>query len=387
MTIAFDAKRAFQNTTGLGHYSRTLLSSLATYFPEHDYLLLAPRITDMFNYSRFPGMKAVEPSRFPGRFFRSAWRSSWVKKDLRKMGVNLYHGLSHEIPMGIEKTSIPAVVTMHDLIHERYPQQYNPVDVRIYRKKFSYACRHSRKIIAISRQTRDDIVAFYGIDARKIEVCYQSCHPGFYEAGQIPAEELERIRQQYRLPEDFYLYVGSVIERKNLLRLCGAVEMNRERLEMPLVVIGNGGAYMKQVLAYVKEKQLEERIIFLSLRPEAQQSARFRNAADFPAIYRMARALVYPSTFEGFGIPVLEAMAAGTPVITSNISCMPETGGPAALYIDPLNTAEMADALFQLLTRPQLAEEHIQKGYLHAANFTMEKTAQKVMEVYKSVIH
>src|SRR6185503_6123802 len=110
-----------------------------------------------------------------------AWRSSWVKKDLKKLKIDIYHGLSHEIPIGIHKTGIKSVVTIHDLIHERFPEQYSFVDVRIYRKKFRNACIHADKVIAISEQTKKDIIEFYKIPGNKITVCYQSCNPAFGE--------------------------------------------------------------------------------------------------------------------------------------------------------------------------------------------------------------
>src|SRR4051812_7222584 len=131
MNIAFEAKRAYTNGTGLGHYSRTLISSLAGYYPENNYFLFSPKITNRFNVSLYNNVKAVTPSNFPSTFFKNLWRSSWVKNDLKKFNIDLYHGLSHEIPMGISKTGIPSTVTIHDLIFERYPKQFNLIDVNI----------------------------------------------------------------------------------------------------------------------------------------------------------------------------------------------------------------------------------------------------------------
>ena len=136
MRIGFDAKRAYQNGTGLGHYSRTLIQSLAKTFPENDYFLFAPKITDRFNSNLYPNLQPISPTRFPYTFLKAAWRSSGVKKELAALNINLYHGLSHEIPAGIQHTGIKSVVTIHDLIFERYPAQYNPIDVFIYRKNF-----------------------------------------------------------------------------------------------------------------------------------------------------------------------------------------------------------------------------------------------------------
>ncbi len=382
MNIGFDAKRAFQNSTGLGHYSRTLISSLAKYYPEHHYFLFAPHISSKFSISECSNLENVSPQGLLSNLFKSVWRSNWIKKDLLERKIDLYHGLSHEIPFGIQKTGIRSVVTIHDLIFERYPKQYNPIDVSIYRKKFRYACKNANHIIAISQQTKEDVMEYYNIPEERITVCYQSCNPHFTQS--VSDVEKEKIRKQYELPETFYLYVGSIIERKNLLLICKAV--NQLKNNIPLVVIGNGrGQYINSIKKYIAENNLSNRIIFLSEHPSAIESPRFKNAADFPAIYQMAVALIYPSIFEGFGIPVLEAMCSGTPVITSNISCMPETGGDAAYYVNPFSEEEMINAMQELITHDSRRNEMIQKGILYAAKFSPELCARSVMDVYKKL--
>ena len=200
MRIGFDAKRAFQNGTGLGHYSRTLIASLANYFPAHEYYLFAPKVTQRFATGRHP-FKIISPVGFPYRLFRSAWRSLGMVNDLRKNRIDLFHGLSHEIPRGIQSSGIPSVVTMHDLIFERFPEQYNKVDVLIYRNKFKHACRYADSIIAISQQTKEDLINFYQVPADKISVCYQSCDERFNQ--HVPIAQREQIRQLYQLPQRF----------------------------------------------------------------------------------------------------------------------------------------------------------------------------------------
>ena len=380
MNIGFDAKRAFHNGTGLGHYSRTLIHSLAQYHPSHEYFLFNPK----------PGpfevkgdhLHEIQPTGFINRSFSSAWRSSWVKNDLRRLKIDLYHGLSHEIPMGIGKTGVRSVVTIHDLIHERYPEQYNAIDVRIYNKKFRYACANADKVIAISEQTKKDIIDFYGTPAEKIHVCYQSCNPAF--ATTISNEEKQRVRKRYELPEQFFLYVGSIIERKNLLNICKAVFLLRNELDIPLVVIGEGGKYKQQVKDYVLQNGLDSKIIFLSDHPAAKEKA-FRSAADFPAIYQSAIAMIYPSFFEGFGIPVLEALWSRVPVITSNTSCLPEAGGEGAYYVDPNSAEEIATGMKKIYSGTSLAIAMKEKGWQHAQRFTQKACADSVMNVYKLV--
>jgi len=275
------------------------------------------------------------------------------------------------------------VVTIHDLIHERHPEQYNAIDVRIYTKKFRYACAHADRVIAISEQTKRDIMDFYGTPESKISVCYQSCNPAF--AGTVTDEEKLRVRKQYGLPEQFFLYVGSLIERKNLLNICKAMFLLRDELAIPLVVIGDGGHYKQQVKDFVKQSGLEQKVIFLSEQEAARSSNEFRSAAVFPAIYQSAIAMIYPSYFEGFGIPVLEALWSRLPVITSNVSCLPEAGGPGAHYVNPSSAEEIATGMMKIVSDPGYAGELREKGWQHAQHFSQQKCAAAVMEVYQNV--
>lgn len=382
MNIGFDAKRAYHNQTGLGHYSRNLLGSLAEYYPEHRYYLFNPKPANRFQLQG-NNLFEILPKGFLNKLFPSAWRSSWVKKDLQKWKIDLYHGLSHEIPIGIQKTGIRSVVTIHDLVHERHPEQYNTIDVKIYSKKFRYACGHADKVIAISEQTKRDIIEFYKTPGEKISVCYQSCNPAF---GKEVSDEVKRkVKEQYGLPEQYFLYVGSIIERKNLLNICKAVFLLRNEINIPLVVIGEGGKYKEQVKVYLKQNGLENRILFLSEDPRAKLSRSFQTGVDFPAIYQSAIAMIYPSFFEGFGIPVLEALWSKLPVITSNVSCLPEAGGDAAYFVDPVSAEEIAAGMKKIYSDKAIVALMVEKGWRHAQRFTPQKSAESVMNVYKAV--
>lgn len=374
MNIAFDAKRAFQNNTGLGNYSRTLIRSLAADFPEHQYYLFAPKQTDMFNTAAFPNLHTILPESFLHRKLRSVWRSNWVTPELARRGMDIYHGLSHEVPLGIHKSPVKSVVTMHDLIFERYPQQYNPLDVFTYRRKARYASTAANRIIAISEQTKADLVTFYQVDPQKIDVCYQSCDPAF--AVLHPAAAVAAFREKYALPAQYLLSVGSVIERKNLLRVVQALKESNSPL--PLVILGNGDAYMKKVKAYIAAQGMEQRVIWLNER------ARIADA-ELPLLYQGATALLYVSLFEGFGIPILEALWSGVPVITSQGSCFAETAGNAAVYVDPLSVPAIAEAIKTLIGNTALAADLREKGFAHAQHFTPEKCAAAVMDVYRSL--
>ncbi|MFY0254591.1 glycosyltransferase family 4 protein [Chitinophaga sp. 30R24] len=376
MKIGFDAKRAFQNDTGLGNYSRTLISSLAKGFPEDTYYLFAPKQTNRYVLNGLPDLKVVVPAKPVHRWLRSAWRSRFVVSDLQRYQINLYHGLSHELPFGIHKSGIRSVVTMHDLIFERYPEQYNPIDVLTYRRKAKYACRYADRVVAISEQTKQDLITYYNTPAEKISVVYQSCDPIFEQ--QWSDQDIAALRSRYQLPEQYFLYVGSLIERKNLLGVVTAMNILKGSLDLPLVVLGNGSGYKKKVKAYLEANGLTQRVIFLN------EQVRLENK-ELPLLYQGAAALVYPSVFEGFGIPILEALWSGTPVITSHGSCFAETAGEAALYVDPLVPASIADAMKLVVENPALAQQLREKGRQHAQLFTPEKCAAAMMNVYREL--
>lgn len=384
MQIAFDAKRAYHNQTGLGHYSRTLIRSLATSFPQHQYYLFNPKPSTLFYFDGLKNVTEVNPSNIFTKKLSSLWRSNWVKSDLKKRKIDLYHGLSHEIPVNIHKTGIKSVVTIHDLIHERYPEQYKFIDRKIYTRKFRYACNHADRIIAISNQTKQDIVNFYNISPDKIDICYQSCNPAFGET--VSDATKQRVKDHYHLPDRYFLYVGSIIERKNLLNVCKALLLAGDDINIPLVIIGNGSAYKQQVKDFLYLNNIYEKVIFLSDTPQAKFSPTFQSAVDFPAIYQMAEGMIYPSVFEGFGIPVLEALWSRIPVITSNVSCLPEAGGDGAFYVDPTKAEEIAAQMKLILNDKTLVAQQVEKGWQHAQKFSNEHTAAEVMKLYEKVV-
>jgi glycosyltransferase involved in cell wall biosynthesis len=376
MKIGFDAKRAFQNNTGLGNYSRTLISSLVRDFPGEEYYLFAPKQTGMYNVAALPDVKVITPSHSIYRWFRSAWRSRFIVQDLQRHRINLYHGLSHELPFGIHKSGIKSVVTMHDLIFERHPEQYNPIDVLTYRRKARYACRYADRVVAISEQTKQDLITYYQAPEDKITVVYQSCDPAFGITW--PDEDIAAMGMKYQLPSQYFLYVGSLIERKNLLGIVTAMNTLKGKLDIPLVVLGNGNVYKKKVKAYLEANGLAQQVIFLN------EQVRVENS-ELPLLYQGALALVYPSFFEGFGIPVLEALWSRTPVITSSGSCFKETAGDAALYVDPHDPASIAGAMTAVVGNASLVKRMQEKGWEHAQRFTPGKCAEEMMKVYNNI--
>jgi glycosyltransferase involved in cell wall biosynthesis len=382
MNIGFDAKRAFHNATGLGNYSRTLIRLLAGRFAEHHYYLFNPKSNNHFSVEG-KNITEVLPTSFIDKLFSSAWRSRNVKKDLKRLSIDLYHGLSHEIPVGIDKTGIRSIVTIHDLIHERYPEHYNPIDVRIYRKKFRYACEHANRVIAISAQTKSDIIQYYGTNPDKITVCYNTVDPAYRR--NVSEDEKVQLRSRLQLPNEFFLYVGSITERKNLLSIVKALNLLRDELKIPLVIIGDGTKYKQQVKDFANQHALEKQLIFLSEKNEVKNDGSFHTPENLNKIYRSASILVYPSLFEGFGLPVLEALSAGLPVITSNNSSLPEVGGTAAYYVDPLRAADIAEGIKKIYADKEFGAELAAKGKQQAEKFSQDKYVTQMMQIYQSL--
>ncbi|WP_413666338.1 glycosyltransferase family 4 protein [Mucilaginibacter sp. Mucisp86] len=373
MKIGYDAKRAFYNNTGLGNYSRWLIKGIASLNPSNTLYLYTPKAkaNPRLNFiGGYPNIQTVTPK---SKWFTSWWRSKGIIKDLKRDGVELYHGLSHELPSGIGQTNIRSVVTMHDLIFMRYPKQFGAVDYRIYLAKVKHACKVANEIIAISQKTKDDVVELLGIDPKKIEVIYQGCDPSF--AIEQTAEQKSAVKEKYHLPSRYILSVGTIEERKNQLLTVKALKNVID--DIPLVVVGKETQYIEQVKAYLTANNLTHRVIFL-------KDVTF---AELPAVYQLASVFVYPSRYEGFGIPILEALNSGVPVIAATCSCLEEAGGPDSLYINPDDDAGLAEKLNQVLSDDGLRQNMITKGHTYAANFTDDKLSLQLMQLYQNILN
>lgn len=370
MIIGFDAKRANANFTGLGNYSRFMVETMATYGNEHKYLMYIPKKCKNALYDsllKHKNVASIQPHSFLMKRCKALWRTFFIKRGLLQDGVQLYHGLSNELPVGIHRTGIRSVVTIHDLIFLRYPQYYHWLDRIIYNYKFRYACRKSDRIVAVSECTKRDIVKFYGISPDKIDVVYQGCNPVFTQP--VSAEAKARVREAYHLPDQFILSVGTIEERKNLLLAVKAVE---QLGDVHLVAVGKSTAYADEVKAYIEVHGLSDRIHMI-------HNLKF---GDLPVLYHMAEAFVYPSRFEGFGIPIVEALSAGVPVIAATGSCLEEAGGPRSLYVDPDDVAGMAAAMKRVLSDADLRHEMIEAGKAYVVRFDPKRLADEMNAVY-----
>lgn len=374
MNIGFDAKRFFLNQTGLGNYSRDLVKGLLEYYPNHHYFLFTPS-GDINLRNKFLNNNRSASIVFPtgiNKYFKSIWRLLNLEKDLVKNEVQIYHGLSHEIPKKRKDSRIKYVVTIHDLIFMRYPENYTSIDRKVYTKKVTYACQNADVIIAISEQTKSDIIEFLKIPADKIKVIYQTCADSFKLEPHY--SYVESIRKKYNLPENFILNVGTIEKRKNLVSLVEAI--GKSHTKLPLVAIGSQTDYIKEVEAKVTEYKLDEDVAFI-------QNVAFM---DLPAIYQMANLFVYPSVFEGFGIPILESLYTKTPVIAATGSCLEEVGGEHTIYVDPFNTDELAVQIDRVIESDELQLQMKEEGYKFAQKFSSENQAKELMKVYESLV-
>lgn len=374
MRIGFDAKRAYFNNTGLGNYSRDTIRILSQYFPDYKYHLFTPKIVhnERLDFIQSQSqIKTHSPKGFVSNHFSSLWRTFFLTNDIIKNEIDIYHGLSHELPLNIYRTKVKTVVSIHDLIAVRFPQYFNALDRFSYIKKSRYACQIADKIIAVSQQTKEDIIRFFGIDEKKIEVIYQGCNSVFQ--NKISTSKLEEVRKKHELPKKFLLYVGTIEARKNLLSLLKCL---KELPDYQLVVVGNGKDYKKKCFEFIEKNNIHHQLTFLS----------HLTLEEMAAIYQQAEIMIYPSFFEGFGIPIIESLFSSLPVITSKGGCFSEAGGPFSSYINPSSIEELKQEILDISNNIERRKKMIIEGKKYANTFTDEKIAKKIISLYQSVL-
>ena len=372
MKIGFDAKRAFNNAAGLGNFSRNSITAIARQYPNDRYFLFHPgNRNPLFNPPE--NSSEIKPNSFLWKKMKNFWRSFQIGRLAGALKLDVYHGLSHELPLRIEKFNIKTVVTIHDLIYLRYPQYYPIIDRKIYDRKFRHACKVATRIHAISEQTKQDLMTYFFVPEERIKVIYQSINPVFFERAE-EAQKFE-LRKKYQLPQKFILSVGTVEPRKNLLGLLEG--MVQSKTYVPLVVVGKLTDYKHKVQKFIEADLNRLEVFFLTRIPDA----------ELAILYQMAQVMVYPSFFEGFGLPVAEAQASGCPVITSLTSSLPEVGGDAVLYVNPDKPEEIGKTLAMLLADDNLRESMISKGIIHAQLYTPANFARQLKQLYNTLLN
>ncbi len=369
MRVGFDAKRIFHNDTGLGNYGRDVIRMLHEYTPIQKYLLYNTKPASVTRLEPLPHTEIKYPKGWFWNLFSSIWRLGPVTRQAAEDQIDIFHGLSGETPIGLKKRGIASIVTIHDLIYLSHPHYYSLFDRIIYKRKFQHATRNTDKIIAISEQTKRDIIKYLHVDEDKIEVVYQGCNKAYKAA--YSTSEKKQVAQKFGLPDEFILNVGTLQERKNALLIVQAIRGT----DMNLVLIGNEKSYARKIHAYIEAHNLNQQVIFLKNVP----------VKELAIIYQLATVFCYPSFCEGFGIPIIEALYSNTPVITSIGSCFPEAGGPDSIYTDP-NDLEMLRSNLKLLFRdPGIRKQMAQSGLEFVQRFSDEKVADNLYGIYQSV--
>ena len=375
MIIGFDAKRIVRNNTGLGNYCRTLINDmircndsnmkLLLYTPDKGRDVLRNQIIESDN------SKFIFPKKKLGKIYKSLWRTKNIVKQLQEDKVQIYHGLSGELPLGLRNSGIKSVVTIHDLIFLRHPEYYHWFDRKMYTWKFHQTIKQADRIIAVSERTKRDILEFGKIDPEKISVIYQSCNPKFTN---MPTEgEMEATSKKYDLPKRYLLCVGTIEERKNLMLAVRSLSLLPE--DIHLVAVGKKTKYADKVMETADKTGVSHRLHLLSGVSDDELNV----------IYKKAEVFVYPSRYEGFGIPIIEAIFCGLPVVASTGSCLEEAGGPDCLYVNPDDTEGMAAAIMQLLNNEEERKRRIISSLEYVQKYKGTNIANAVIEVYEEL--
>lgn len=375
LTIGFDAKRAVSNMTGLGNYSRLVIESLSATYPQMCLRLYAPKEADNPRFAKvksLPNVSIRTPKPGEARLGKSIWRSFGIPKLLREEGIQLYHGLSNELPLNISQANLPSVVTMHDVIYRRLPECYSTIDRTVYNFKYGKSCQAATRIIAVSECTKRDVMEYYGVPEQKIDVVYQGCDD-IFKADYSP-DRIQEVTAKYGLSGPYIIQVGSIEARKNAMLSVRA--LSSLPADVQLVLVGRGTDYLKELQREARRLGVWERIKVLEGVP----------FTELPLLYHGARTAVYPSRYEGFGIPVLEALCCRVPCVAARGSCLEEAGGEGALYVDPNDANALSEAIRATMTNETLRNRLINEGLKHAAKFDNARIPQRLLQVYERAL-
>lgn len=366
MIIGFDAKRIFHNRSGLGNYGRNLVRSLEQHAPELEMRLYNPWLGSI-DFQTSPRIIEVRPNT-RAKWYAQLWRRRFVSNKAKEDGVNIYHGLSAELPQGLSRHGIRSIVSIHDLIFLRFPQLYKAIDRKIYRRKALSACQRADLVIAISQQTRNDLIQLLGISPTKIKVIGQGCDPVFWEDHREAAKALI---QAENIPQKFALFVGTLEPRKNPVALAKACIAE----EIPLVLVGKAKKYwmdFEQSLSLAEKKFL--------YRPSVPENS------TLAGLYQQSYLMAYPSDFEGFGIPLIEAMACGTALISSANSALQEVAGPGSILVKKNEVADLRQALRKFWDDADYREKAIAKNLNFVQQFRDSVIAEQWLDTYRELL-
>ncbi|MBI5753955.1 glycosyltransferase family 4 protein [Candidatus Peregrinibacteria bacterium] len=363
MKIAIDIREAGGEKAGKGWYTFNIVQNLLRQDEKNEYILYARD-----GIPGFGNFKNARLRLFSGR--GPLWHYQ-VARDVKKENVDIFFAPSSYIIPSILPANIKIVLTVHDLVAFLYPNTHNKKATIIEKVLLRHALRRAAHVCAVSENTRNDILQRFHYDPKKIDVI--SCAAG-EEFQPIQPEKLKDFIMKTNLPENFFLAVGTLEPRKNYLNLIKAFKEISDRFpEYYLVIVGKNGWDYEEIHAAVKENYLNKKVHFLG----------YLSNKSLVNLYSLARALVFPSFYEGFGMPPLEAMQCGCPVIASHTSSLPEVAGDAALLVSPESHRQIAEAMLKIIKDPALAIHLHEKGLQQAKKFSWEKSAKKLLRIFQ----
>lgn len=376
-TVCIDVSAAVHQRAGLGRYAHELVKGLLDLsLSDRVPALGEPLKLTAFYHQRGEAVRLPPIDQLPTLTTRLSvrpWRLttalayfSGLSQDRLFPNLDIFHATEHLLPR-LRRTR--SVFTLHDLIFQFDPDSHKPLNIAFLKTMMPRFLRAADRIIAVSECSRRDAVRLYGLAPDKIRVIYEGVDPHF--APVTDQAKLSAVRAKYNLPDQFIIHLGTIEPRKNLPLLFDVIAQSDKHL----VVAGKLGWLTEPILAKVKELGLEKRVTFTG----------FVADADLPAMISAATLLAMPSKYEGFGLPVLEGMACGTPVIASNTSSLPEVGGDAALYARPTDPASWAQLIDRVCDDAELRSALREKGFKQAAKFKWSNMARETAEVYRAV--
>ena len=367
MRTAIDARKL--HDYGIGTYVRNLVEHLARQDYDDEYVLFC-RDEDR-EYVRGLGRRFTPQHVRAGNY--SIREHISIPVALQYARADVFHAPHYVVsPL----TMCPYVVTIHDCIHLRFPQYLpNRLAPHYARAMMRTAARRSRRVLTVSNASKQDILHYLGVPAEKVEVVYNALDSRLATAP--TAADITRVRERFQLTSPFILYAGNIKPHKNVDRLIEAYALLRRRgiVGVKLLIIGDQISKYPQLRRLVHRFQLHQHVRFLGFVPDA----------TLAALYRLASVFVFPSLYEGFGLPPLEAMAAGAPVVTSNVSSLPEVVGDAALLIDPTSAESIAVAIGRVLGEPGLRSELVRRGHERVKAFSWERSVARIRDIYQEV--
>lgn len=367
MRVGLDARKL--RDFGIGTYIRNLLRQLDRLDRETEFVVLGDPVDLRALGSFGPNFRLVAET--AGSY--SISEQFRIPIALRRHRVTLFHAPHYVVPPLV---ACPSVVTIHDCIHLMFPQYLpNRFALAYARRSMSMAARRATRVLTVSESSKRDLLRFLDVPPEKIDVIYNAYDERF--AIEPSEEDVVRVRERYQLHDQFVLYAGNVKPHKNLERVIEAFKIVRERGfdRLKLVLIGDDISKYTGLRRAVHRYHLHTSVRFLGHLPQE----------TLAVMYRLAGVFVFPSLYEGFGLPPLEAMASGTPVVTSNVSSLPEVAGDAAVLVDPYDPVAIADGIYRVLTDQALRCDLQRKGPIRARQFSWEQSIRRVHQIYQEV--